>query len=134
MQYRNLTPHTITIYTPNQFTNLEWDGKTCYYADGVEGYPVLSLPSEGTARIYQQTTLSNFDKDGVPLWITYYGDLEFPDNFVWGDDEILVVSLFTKMNAHASEHPTAKYMATPFGVVRSRENGSLVLGFQGLTY
>jgi len=130
MRYINLTPHEIEVYHTDQFVNLTSDNK-CYYADKTEGEPVLFLPSEGTARIYQLTAYIGEDEDGVPLWKTHYGELELPDNF-GGDDEVLIVSLPTKRAA--TDSPLSRRMVSPYGVVRSRENSSLILGCQGFTY
>jgi hypothetical protein len=64
---------------------------------------------------------------------TEYGELTGVPEGVTQDDR-LIVSLPAKSTAVAAGHPLAGQMVSPYKVVRSRGNGSLVLGCMGFTY
>ena len=87
--------------------------------------------SVGSARI-AVTTEPCDAVDGIPSVITVYGDaVGIPSNIQ--DDDILIVSLPMQSMAKSSGHPLASQMVCPYKVVRSAENGSLVLGCMGFT-
>lgn len=131
MSIVNLTPHSIQMYAEEQFVNLEQVSSTTWIADGVKGEPVREYPSRGEMRISVSTECAG-KLDGVPLVKTKYGDLVgIPHNLNEGD--MLLVSLPTKSMASAAGHPLAPRMVCPYKVVRSRENGSTVLGSMGFT-
>jgi len=126
----NLTPHQITFFRENQFVNLEQTNPSTYVADSVEGDPVMVVPSTGVARVSSETVDAP-PIDGIPCSRTVFGDIVgIPDNI--GQDDILIVSLPTKAAAQAKGHPLAEQMVSPHRVVRSRSNGSLVLGAMGV--
>lgn len=128
----NLTPHSVQVYSPSQFAGLEQVNPTTQIADEVTGEPILDLPSSGSARISTKTEDSGF-MDGVAMYKTAYGEAQgIPEDLP--DDALLVVSLPMQSMAKQSGHPLADRMVAPYGVVRSRANGSIVLGCQGFTY
>ncbi len=127
----NLTPHSIEVYSESQFVNLEQTNPTTWIADSVDGEPIAAFPSMGSARI-AVTTVEGNPIDGIPTVTTQYGELTgIPETVVV--DDVLIVSLPTKSMAEQSGNPLAKQMVTPYKVVRSRENGSLVLGCMGFS-
>lgn len=125
----NLTPHAIHVYDEAQFINIEKTSPTTLVADGVEGSPVLEIPSTGQARVKVATVQAD-PVDGIPTVTTQYGDIEgLPD---YESGTFYVVSLLTISAAVKNGRTTVDLLA-PNGVVRSRANGSLVLGCTGFT-
>jgi hypothetical protein len=74
MTIRNFTPHSFDVYCQSQFMNFEQVSPTTFIADGVEGEPILSLPSEGSVRIATSTEELGIDSNGVPAFKTVYGE------------------------------------------------------------
>jgi hypothetical protein len=145
MRVINLTPHSVQVFAAEQFNGLEQSNPTTWVADSIEGEPLANYPSEGVARISVQTTeegtLSNHGlpfglmNEEVPLVSTIYGEATgIPDGIEPGDGNVLIVSLPMKSMAVAAGHPLANQMVSPYKVVRSRANGSFVLGCMGFTY
>ena len=134
MKVINLTPHPVQVYTPEQFVNLEQTDDKTWVADGVQGEPVAEYPSQGVARIATSVeSVSTY----LPVLAgevveTVYGQITGLGDMKPGDTAI--VSLPTKSMAVAAGLVVAKYMVSPYKVVRSRSNGSLVLGCMGFTY
>ena len=131
MEYINLTPHCISIYTENQFVGLKQINPTTWVADSVEGHPVLDIPSRGCARISVDTEENVVN--GLLIAHSTYGDAVGLPNKV-DPNNVLVVSLPMQSMAKASRHPLAAQMVAPYKVVRSADNGSIVLGAMGFTY
>jgi hypothetical protein len=133
----NLTPHAVQVYAEGQFINLEQVNPTTWVADGVEGVPLAEYPSHGVARISTKTTpVESWDKDlhktGCLFVKTEYGEATgIPEDLDYS--ETLIVSLPMQSMAKAAGLGTAHLMVSPYKVVRSRENGSLVLGCMGFT-
>ena len=130
----NLTPHAIQVYGKAGFVNLEQVNPTTWIADGVEGDPISSLSSRGMARISTITSEVKTYVEGCPVVQTEYGLIEgLPEEL--SAEDYLVVSLPTQQNALQSGHPlaTAGMLLAPYGVVRKRDNGSIVLGCMGFT-
>ena len=134
MSFINLTPHDITVFKEEQFEGLVQERPTVWKADKVCGESLLRIKSSGEVRIDTKTeTLPSLG--GVPMLKTEYGDLSgIPEDIEIEDQDVLIVSLPTKSNAQQSQHPLAGQMVSPYGVVRAKENGSLVLGCMGFTY
>lgn len=128
----NLTPHQIQIYSQESFVGLESPKPGVLVADSVTGNPAHSFPSEGCARIATKSQPKGTLGDDIPLVETTYGDATGIPADVEKDD-ILVVSLPMLSMAKAAEHPLAGRMVAPYKVVRSKTNGSLVLGCMGFT-
>jgi hypothetical protein len=127
----NLTPHKISFFGESQFINLKSINPTAWVADGVDGDAITEYESAGVARISTSTLPIN-GVEGLPAVRTTYGELQgIPD--VSGDD-FLVVSLPTLSAAHASGHPLADQMASPYKVVRLASDTSVVLGAIGLSF
>ncbi len=127
----NLTPHIINVFSEDQFVNLEQANPTTWVADGVVGQAVAEYPSKGVARIAPITT-DDDSIEGIPVVKTTYGEaVGIPEGI--GPDDILIVSLPMQSMAKESGHPLAAQMVSPYKVVRSRQNGSLVLGCMGFT-
>lgn len=131
----NLTPHSVEVFEESQFVNLEKVNPTTWVADGVEGAPIASYPSQGVARISTSVQVV----EPIPAeWIagelveTVYGEITGLDSVKPGD--FIIVSLPTKSMAATAGLASAKAMVSPYKVVRSRENGSLVLGCMGFTF
>ena len=132
MSFINLTPHAVQVYKEAQFVGLEQVNPTTWVADGVQGKPVAEFESAGILRISTET-VGQLPIDGVPMVATKYGELTGAPEGVMQNDR-LIVSLPAKSMAVAAGHPLAGQMVSPYKVVRSRENGSLVLGCMGFTY
>lgn len=132
MSFINLTPHSVQVFDEAQFAGLEQINPTTWVADSVKGEPIADFKSAGVLRISTETVELNPVK-GVPMVATKYGQLTGVPEGVTPDDR-LVVSLPAKSMAQAAGHPLAGQMVSPYKVVRSRENGSLVLGCMGFTY
>jgi len=134
---RNLTPHAVQIYAEAQFTNLEQINPTTWVADGVEGEPLQSFPSDGVARLTTsvEPQPSLFLKGEVVR--TMYGQITgLPDmcDLKPGDCDYFIVSLPLQSGAKAMGHLLSERLVCPYKVVRSRANGSLVLGAMGFTF
>lgn len=128
----NATPHAINIYHQSAFVNLEQLNPTTWVADAVdEDKLILNVDSTGIARIAVVTTEGD-EINGIPTVQTVYGELTgIPE---LNDDDIVVVSLPTQSAAKSCGHPLASRMATPYKVVRQRNNTSTVLGCMGLSF
>lgn len=133
MAYINLTPHSVEVYTENAFEGLEQVNPTTWVADSVyTDQPIGVFPSNGSARISTQA-VDNGMVGTIPTVKTTYGEAQgIPDDVA--DDDILIVSLPMQSMAKASGHPLADRMVAPYRVVRSRANGSQVLGCMGFTF
>jgi hypothetical protein len=131
----NLTPHAIDVCSENQFINLEQVNPTTWVADGVSGEPIATYLSQGVARIATKTTPIvhyNDDLDGIEVVETEYGAATgLPKDLEWS--ETLIVSLPMQSMAKMAGLKEAGLMVSPYKVVRSRQNGSLVLGCMGFT-
>lgn len=132
MRVINLTPHSVQVFSAEQFINLEQVNPTTWVADSVEGIPLADYPSEGVARISVSTEVIESELPGETVTTSYGEATGIPENVEKGD--VLIVSLPMKSMAVASNHPLAGQMVSPYRVVRSRENGSVVLGCMGFTY
>lgn len=132
MSFINLTPHAVQVFAKTQFVGLEQVNPTTWVADGVEGKAIAEFASEGILRI-STNTVEAADIEGIPMAATEYGELIGVPEGVSESDR-LIVSLPAKSMAVAAGHPLAKQMVSPYKVVRSKENGSLVLGCMGFTY
>jgi hypothetical protein len=134
MKVYNLTPHQVSIYSAEQFINLEKLNETTYVADTVEG---VSFPSEGIARIKVKTvdisSLNPKYKDLGEVVCTEYGDITGIPKEVTKED-LLIVSLPTKKQAEGAGLEIANQMVSPYKVVRERANTSNVLGCMGITF
>ena len=104
---------------------------TTWVADAVEGDPIAAIPSEGMLRIATATVEAD-PIDGIPSVVTSYGDVTGVPDDVQADD-VLIVSLPALSMAKAAHHPLSGQMMCPYQVVRSRANGSIVLGAMGLS-
>lgn len=132
MRVINLTPHSVDLYVEAQFVNLEQLNPTTWVADSVEGEPTAKYDSQGVARIDVSTKTVESELPGQTV-ATFYGEATgIPESVEEGD--VLIVSLPMKSMAMTSNHPLAPQMVSPYKVVRSRENGSVVLGCMGFTY
>lgn len=125
----NLTPHAIQVYAQESFEGLEKTNPTTWLADSVEGQPLLLVESSGMARV-KVATVDADPIDGVPTVTSQYGEIEGLPEFQ--DGTFYVVSLPTVSAAIANGRTTADLL-TPYQVVRSRANGSLVLGCMGFS-
>jgi hypothetical protein len=133
MAFINLTPHSVQVFAESQFNGLEQVNPTTWVADSVEGAPVVEFQSAGNLRIATKT-VKQPSIDGVLMVTTEYGKLVgLPDDAIKPEDR-LIVSLPTKSMAVAANYSLAGQMVSPYKVVRSRKNGSLVLGCMGFTY
>lgn len=132
MAFINLTPHAVQVFAETQFVGLEQVNPMTWVADGVEGVAIAEYSSKGLLRISTKTVEAEA-VEGVPMVATEYGDLTGVPESV-SEDDLLIVSLPAKNMAMAAGHPLAGRMVSPYKVVRSRENGSLVLGCMGFTY
>jgi hypothetical protein len=130
----NLTPHSVEVYAENQFVNLEQINPTTWVADSVEGEPIASYESQGVARISVSTQVLPSELPGETVTTSYGEATGIPENVEEGNGNVLIISLPMKSMAVAANHPLASQMVSPYKVVRSRENGSLVLGCMGFTY
>lgn len=132
----NLTPHSVQVYGQDQFVNLEQVNPTTWVADAVSGDPIEAYLSHGVARIDTKVShVSASDSCHLPgqVVVTEYGAATGIPEWTTEQDT-LIVSLPMKSMAAASGHPLARVMVSPYKVVRSRANGSLVLGCMGFTY
>lgn len=128
----NLTPHSIQVYAESQFVNLEQKNPTTWVADGVQGQPLAEFESQGCLRITTNTVPTD-SVDAIPMVATEYGELTGVPKAVSEEDR-LIVSLPAQSMAKSARFPLASQMVAPYRVVRSRENGSIVLGCMGFTY
>ena len=133
MAYLNLTPHSIEVYTENDFEGLKQTNPTTWVADSVyTEQPVAVFPSAGVARISTTTVELPNGPGDIPMVSTSYGDATgIPEDV--GPDDVLIVSLPMLSMAQASGHPLAGQMVASYKVVRSAANGSVVLGCMGFT-
>lgn len=132
MKVKNLCPHSIEVYSAEQFINLEQTNPTTWIADDVQGKPIAKYPSEGVARIKVFTTVISSELPGETVDTVYGEATGIPDNV--NPDDILIVSLPMQNMARQANHPLSNKMVSPYKVVRSRRDGSLVLGCMGFTY
>lgn len=132
MRVINLTPHAVEVFSAEQFVNLFQPNPTTWVADGVAGQPKAEYTSEGLARISVSTEVIESELPGETVTTSYGEATGIPENVEEGD--VLIVSLPMKSMAVASGHPLSNQMVSPYKVVRSRENGSVVLGCMGFTY
>ncbi len=137
MKVFNCTPHAIQIYSPADFVGLEQVNPTSWVADGVEGEPIAEYhPEDAPVRIATKTVAATIP--GVihvlgEVVATEYGELTgVPEGFNPLQDW-LIVSLPAQSMARQAGHPLASRMLAPYKVVRSRANGSVVLGCMGVT-
>jgi hypothetical protein len=132
MKVINLTPHSVEVYFASQFTNLEQSNPTTWIADGVEGEPIAAYPSQGIARISVTTESIDSGLPGETVATTYGEATGIPENL--DGFEVLIVSLPMQSMAKQANLNEAPQMVAPYKVVRSRANGSVVLGCMGFTY
>lgn len=129
----NLTPHSVQVYAEKQFINLEQINPTTWVADGVEGAPLAEYESKGVARISTETVRHEMiDVPGEIVCTKYGAATGVPE--VLDGDEVLIVSLPMQSMARQAGINGCTQMVAPYKVVRSRANGSLVLGCMGFTY
>lgn len=123
----NLTPHSVQVYSSESFVGLEQTNPTTWLADAVEGSPIATYESNGVARV----KVSSADDEpiaGVPTVKSIYGSIEgLPE---YQDGVFYIVSL-PLISAALNTGRTTKDLLSPYQVVRSRSNGSLVLGCMG---
>lgn len=134
MTVLNLTPHSIEVYAPEQYYNLEQLNATTWVADGVvvDETPLAVYPSMGVARIETNTAEMVSDLPGITVHTAYGQCTGIPEGI--SESDVLIVSLPTLSMAYTSKNPYAPQMVSPYKVVRSRANGSLVLGCMGFSY
>ena len=132
MTFINLTDRPIQVFSESQFLGLEQVNATTWVADGLQGEPVAVFESAGVLRVSTET-VEQHPINGVPMVATEYGELTGVPEGVTQDDR-LIVSRQAKSLAVSAGHPLASQMVSPYKVVRSRQNGSLVLGCMGFTY
>lgn len=130
----NLTSHSIDVYNVDQFINLKQLNPTTWVADSVDGDAILSLPSQGNARI-DVTTDFYLSIDGINIYTSFYGDINITgfDISTIAVDDLLIVSLPVVSNAKLSNHPLSSQLVSPFQVVRKADNTSAILGCTGFT-
>lgn len=131
-RYINLTPHTVNVYTENAFEGLTQVNPTTWSADSVYTEQAVGVfESEGCARIATSTIELEQGPGNIPMYSTEYGAaVGVPD---CDADDILIVSLPMLSMMKASGHERAHQCVSPYKVVRSSENGSIVLGCMGFT-
>jgi hypothetical protein len=144
MAFINLTPHSISVYSVNQFVNLQLENPTTWVADRVVGNPMLSLPSRGIARITTTVKAATMHMDSysdVPLYVTEYGVLyiEYKDEDINNSitpkkEDLLVVSLPVVMNAKLAGYEIVSKLVSPSQVVRDAFDKSKILGCTGFTF
>jgi hypothetical protein len=144
MTFINLTPHSISVYSVNQFVNLQLENLTTWVADRVVGNPMLSLPSKGIARITTTVKeVKNYmeSNNDVPLFSTEYGVLyiEYKDEDINNtvkvkEGDLLVVSLPVVMNAKLAGYKIVSKLVSPAQVVRDAFDKSKILGCTGFTF
>ena len=132
MKVLNLTPHSVQVYDANQFIGLEQTNPTTWVADGVNGDPVAAYPSQGVARISVATEAVQSVLPGEVVATTYGEATGIPDGL--DGTEVLIVSLPMQSMAKQAALNEAPQMVAPYKVVRSKANGSVVLGCMGFTY
>ena len=131
-RYINLTPHSIAVYTEMAFQGLKSVNPTTWVADSCYTEQAVAVfPSEGCARISVETVELEQGPGNIPMYSSEYGDaVGVPD---CEDDDILIVSLPMLSMMKASGHPRAGQAVSPYKVVRSSENGSIVFGCMGFS-
>lgn len=132
MKVLNLTPHSVQVYYASQFIGLEQTNATTWVADGVDGDPVAAYPSQGVARISVATKTVQSALPGETVATTYGEATGIPDDI--DGTEILIVSLPMQSMAKQAALNEAPQMVSPYKVVRSKANGSIVFGCMGFTY
>jgi len=135
MSYINLTPHDIDVFTNEAFQGLVQVNPTTWVADSVYSEQAVGafLPAvKGGARIATKTIDLPHGPGDMPMVATEYGEaIGIPDNVQ--PEDILIVSLPMLSMMKASGHPLAGQCVSPYKVVRSASNGSVVLGCMGFT-
>jgi hypothetical protein len=132
MKVINLTPHPIEVFAAEQFTGLEQVNPTTWVADGVEGEPVASYPSDGVARISVSTEAVSSKLPGETVTTEYGEATGIPEGL--DGSEVLIVSLPMQSMAKQAKLFQASQMVAPYKVVRLKASGSVVLGCMGFTY
>ena len=132
MNVLNLTPHSVEVYTEAQFVGLEQSNPTTWVADAVEGAPLAAYPSVGVARISVATEAVQSSLPGETVATTYGEATGIPGDL--DGTEVLIVSLPMQSMAKQAGLNEAPQMVAPYKVVRSKANGSVVLGCMGFTY
>jgi hypothetical protein len=130
----NCTPHSVEVFAPSSFVGLEQKNPTTFLAKETVGEAIASFPPEGQPiRIATQTIDSSESiEEGIPLVETSYGELSgIPEGAT--EEDWFIVSLPAQSMARAANHRLAHRMIAPYKVVRSTDNGSLVLGCMGFT-
>ena len=107
MKFVNLTPHTITFYSPS---DIEGDDERHTYTLREGAQPMVILPSSGIARAEQRATCTGqMSVDGCPVSVyrMEYGEPMFlPGMWEEGDDVYYIVSYITAAAAQASGRGT----------------------------
>lgn len=132
MKVLNLTPHSVEVYADDQFVGLEQSSPTTWVADGVEGDPIAAYRSQGVARISVVTESVQSILPGETVATTYGQATGIPVDL--DGTEVLIVSLPMQSMAKQAMLNEAGQMVAPYKVVRSKSNGSVVLGCMGFTY
>ena len=128
----NYMPPSFDVSTKEQFVNLAQINPTTWIADGTEGDSIISVPSQGSVRMFTSTQELGVDSDGVPVYNTVYGEASgFPTELNEGD--VVLVSLPVVSMMKASNHPLSSFVASPYNAVRLRSNTSQVIGAMGYT-
>lgn len=123
MRFINLTPDPIRVFKPEQFRGLDLTDPENMTADGVQGDPILDLPSGWPEATIATSPVEVDPIEGIPIVEIAYGeDIGLPENV--NQDDVLIVSLPMQSMAMLTGHPNAWQMVSPYKVVRSRENGS----------
>jgi hypothetical protein len=130
----NCTPHFVDVFTEAQFVELEQKNPTTFLAKETKGEAIASFPPEGEAIRIATQTIDSLEsiEEGIPLVETSYGELSgIPEGAT--EEDWFIVSLPAQSMARAANHRLAHRMIAPYKVVRSIDNGSLVLGCMGFT-
>jgi hypothetical protein len=143
MAFINLTPHSISVYSVNQFVNLQLNNST-WVADKVVGAPKVSLPSMGIAKItttVKAVTTHIYSSGDIPLYVTEYGVLyiEYKDEdrnnpITPKKEDLLVVSLPVVSNAKSAGYDISKQLVSPYQVVRKASDTNIIFGCTGFTF
>ena len=133
--YINLTPHDIDVFTESAFQGLTQVNPSTWVADSVfPGQSIGAFPPaiKGGARIATTTIVLPHGPGDIPLVATEYGlPIGIPDNVQ--PEDILIVSLPMLSMLKEASHPLTSQCVSPWKVVRSSSNGSVVLGCMGFT-
>lgn len=131
--------HTIQVFPESAFINLVSPRENTYTADSVDQDAlILEVPESGSIRISMETEYLG-SPDGIPLYRTKYGELKLLDcpfliDEIFEKELTMIVSLPSLSLARQSGHPAARYMCSPYKVVRLASNTSTVLGCMGFTF